>query len=399
MRITAAESLHANGGWRPFSFLKLTTDEGLTGWSEYSRGPWAPELPAIIQAVANTLLGRDPRAFALLSAELHATARFAPAGLNHQAIAAIENACIDLAAKSAGIPVHRLFGGPLRENLDLYWSHCGSFRARHPDLFAQVLKLPPLASLDDMKRLGAEVGARGFAAAKINPIHFHGEKAVLLNPGFVPAGLDHARRLSPTIVTAIEDQVAAFSEGLDGKAALMLDINFGFSAESAIRLARRLQRFDLKWLEFDIHDAQSLSAVRAASPVPIASLETIYGRRGYAAYLESRAVDFVIIDVPWNGFAEAVRIANSAERHELNVAPHNFYGPLADLMAAQFGACVPNFEIMEIETDDVPWKYSLLTQAPAIEKGVFRLPTGLGWGADINEDAIANHPWPESIGR
>jgi L-alanine-DL-glutamate epimerase-like enolase superfamily enzyme len=395
MRITRAESLHADGGWRPFSFLKLSTDEGLVGWSEYSRGPWAPKLEAIIQAMAETLRGRDPRAFALLSAELHAAARFAPAGLNHQAIAAIENACIDLAAKSAGVPVHRLFGGPLRESQALYWSHCGSFRVSHPECFARVLKLPPLSSLDDMKRLGAEVGVRGFSAAKINPINFHGEKPILLNPGFIPAGLDHARRLSPAITAAIEDQVAAFIEGLNGKAELMLDVNFGFSAESVIRLARRLRSFELKWLECDIHDAQRLSAVRSASRMPIASLETLYGRRGYAPYLESRAVDIVIIDVPWNGFAEAVRIANSAERHELNVAPHNFYGPLADLMAAQFGACVPNFEIMEIELDDVPWKYNLLTQAPVIENGSFRLPTGLGWGADVNEDMLANHPWPQ----
>jgi galactonate dehydratase len=99
------------------------------------------------------------------------------------------------------------------------------------------------------------------------------------------------------------------------------------------------------------------------------------------------------VDLLWNGFGEAVRIAHQCETHSINVAPHNFYGPIADLMAANFCAIVPNFEIMEIEGDDVPWKYQLLTQAPVIEGGRFCIPVGVGWGADIDEDALAEHVW------
>ncbi len=62
-------------------------------------------------------------------------------------------------------------------------------------------------------------------------------------------------------------------------------------------------------------------------------------------------------------------------------------------MAAHFCATIPNFEVMEIETDDVPWKYELLTKPPTIEAGLFHLPVGPGWGAAINEDALAAHPW------
>jgi len=95
----------------------------------------------------------------------------------------------------------------------------------------------------------------------------------------------------------------------------------------------------------------------------------------------------------WNGFAEAARIAAIAEAYEINVAPHNFYGPLADLIAAHFCTAVPNFDVMEIEADDVPWKYSLLTNPPRIEHGQLHLPAGAGWGSDVDEDALAQHRW------
>jgi galactonate dehydratase len=109
-------------------------------------------------------------------------------------------------------------------------------------------------------------------------------------------------------------------------------------------------------------------------------------------------VDVAVVDVLWNGFAESVRIASLAETFEVNVAPHNFYGPLADLMSAHFCAVAGNLAIMEIEGDDVPWKSSLLTRAYDLREGRFVIPTGIGWGADVNEDAVREHPWPKPPG-
>ena len=90
--------------------------------------------------------------------------------------------------------------------------------------------------------------------------------------------------------------------------------------------------------------------------------------------LDANAVDVAIVDVLWNGLAESVRIASLCETHGVNVAPHNFYGPLADLMSAHFCAVIPNFEVMEIEADDVPWKYELLTRAPEQRDGCLSFP-------------------------
>jgi L-alanine-DL-glutamate epimerase-like enolase superfamily enzyme len=87
-----------------------------------------------------------------------------------------------------------------------------------------------------------------------------------------------------------------------------------------------------------------------------------------------------------------VRIATLADAYEVNVAPHNFYGDLATLMSAQFCAAIPNFRIMEIEVDDVPWKSDLVTQAPLIEGGELVVSMRPGWGADVNEEAVRAHP-------
>jgi L-alanine-DL-glutamate epimerase-like enolase superfamily enzyme len=109
-------------------------------------------------------------------------------------------------------------------------------------------------------------------------------------------------------------------------------------------------------------------------------------------FFERHAMDVAIIDVPWNGLNESLKIASMAEAYEINVAPHNFYGHLSTMMSAHFCAVLPNFRIMEIDMDDVPWKDDLVTQPPQIEDGYLILPTGPGWGTDLNEKAIKAHP-------
>ena len=61
-------------------------------------------------------------------------------------------------------------------------------------------------------------------------------------------------------------------------------------------------------------------------------------------------------------------------------------------MSAHMCAAVPNFRIMEIDVDDVPWKDEIVTNVPEIVDGYFMLPKGPGWGTELNEDAIRGHP-------
>jgi galactonate dehydratase len=392
MKISGVEAFQADGGWRPFSFLKLTTDAGLVGWAEYTESARNRGLTVVIRNLVERIVGEDPRAFGRICATLSALTRLSTGGINQQAIAAIENACIDITAKALGVPVYALFGGPVRDRIPLYWSHCGNFRVRHAEYFQKVLGTAPIRTLDDLKRLGQEAIARGFRAIKSSPIVFEPGGPRMINPGFTP-GLDFAQIAEARIVDAIATQLTAFREGLGPHAGLLMDLNFSFRPEGLRRIARAVESSRLTWLEMDVLEPSALASIRSSTATPIGSLETVLGRRACRPYFEAQSVDVAIIDVLWNGLWESVKMAAMAESYELNIAPHNGNGPLADLMSAHLCAVAPNVHIMEMEVDDVPWKDALLDTARIIENGTLMVPSGPGWGAQINEEALAAHPW------
>ncbi len=392
MKIVKLEDFHADGGWRTLSFLKITTDDGLTGWSEFNEGFGVGGASDLIRRFARQGIGLDPRRVGRIGATLRAITLLAPGGLNNQAIAAIENACLDIKAKALGVPVCALFGGPFRERIPLYWSHCGSFRTAHAALFERVLGTPPLRSLDDVKRLGQEAVARGFKALKTNPLLFDGERPRMAPAGFQPGTPVLDKNPDHRLIGAIQDQLAAFRDGAGRDMALLIDLNFSQHIEGYRRIAKAIERFDMSWVEIDLHDARGLASIRQATSIPIASLETLYGIKQYRPYFEERAADVAVVDVPWNGLWESVRIAALADAFDVTVAPHNFYGDLASLMSAHFCAAVPNFRIMEFEADDMPWNHDFVTAPPVIESGELILPSGPGWGAEIVEEALRAHP-------
>src|ERR1700750_1073331 len=158
MKIVRVEDLHCDAGCRDFSFLKITTDDGIVGWSEYNESYGSAGLTAVIRRLAQGLIGADPRPIERISSTFYAVTRQAPGGINQQAIAAIENALLDVKAKEFGVPVYSLFGGPIRQKLPLYWAHCGGYRVRNPE----ILGVDPVRTLDDLVALGRHVKSRGF---------------------------------------------------------------------------------------------------------------------------------------------------------------------------------------------------------------------------------------------
>ena len=388
MKLTGFEILHADGGWRVLSFLKATTDEGITGWAEFNESYGSAGLSAVIMALGQHLVGKDPRPVERHSAMLYARTRQAPGGVNQQAIAAIENALLDIKARALGVRVCELFGGPVREELRLYWSHCGTYLLGHADLIGQ----PPLTSLADVETLGARVRAEGFTALKTNIFLFDGERPQLYMPGFGVGA--SSPQLSPdlSVERALRAQVEAFRAGAGPDVEILVDLNFNYRPEGYRRIVRALDDLGLMWAEIDLFDATALAGIREAVTTPIASCESLYRRREFKPFFERRAVDVCIIDVVWNGLAESLKIATMADAYEINVAPHNFYGHLSTLHSAHFSATVPNFRVMEIDIDEVPWKDDLVTTVPAIRDGKLVLPKEPGWGTEVNEEAVRAHP-------
>src|ERR1700687_1228809 len=231
MKITKLETLHCDAGWRVNSFLKVSTDEGITGWAEFMEGYGAQGRATVGEKLGARLIGQDPRPVEKHSAYLYAAPRQAAGGLNAQAIGAIENALVDIKAKALGVPVYELLGGPVRDRLQLYWSHCGTYRAPHADRLREWAGVEPVRSLDDIVALGEEVKRKGFKGLKTNLIRFDGGKAQMYGPGtgnppgFPELNVDHR------IVDAAIAQLEAFRRGAGPDVGLHLDTHFNYKID------------------------------------------------------------------------------------------------------------------------------------------------------------------------
>ncbi len=389
MKVAKLETLFCDAGWRPWIFLKASTDDGLVGWAEVTDSHGSPRgLAGIVEDLAPLVSGRDPRAVERIYWDLYRATRQSPGSVIGKAIAGIENALLDVKAKALGVPVYELFGGPTRDAVPVYWSHCGTTRARA----WEVTGTKKLATYDDVAELGREVVARGFRAFKTN-IVVPGDEPQVLHPGFHGDRLD--RNPSRQVEAALVRLLEAFADGVGGEAEPIVDLNFNFTTEGFLRIARALEPFRLMWLEVDSFDPDALAFVRHGSRVPICSGENLYTNRGFRPFLEAGAIDVASVDVIWNGLAQAKKIADLAETFDVNCAPHNYYSHLATFISAQFCAAIPNVRILEVDVDDVPWKDELVTALPEISSGELAVPAAPGWGADVNEDVLRAHPWPE----
>jgi galactonate dehydratase len=395
-KIVALDTLHVDGGWVVLSYLKISTDDGLIGWSEFSGHD---TIPAVIESLSARLIGKDPRQLNEIDALLYTLQRPAPGGLVARAAGAILNACLDITAKSLGVPVHALLGGALRERVPVYWSHCGLFRVTHARLFETVIGKPAVRNVDDLRSCGAEVAAAGYKALKTNLLRFDGERPISYSPGIGRSNLRGHPELNidDRIIEALRTQLSALAEGAGKGVALIVDLNFNYKAEGFRRLARAVEEFDLVWLEMDMPDPKILAGIRNATRTPIGSLEMLLGRRNIRPFLDANAVDVAIVDPQWNGVLESVKMASLADIYDVNVAAHCSAGPLGALMSAHFCAVIPNFRIMEYEADQVPWAAQLLTEPNRIENGEFVVPTRAGWGADINEEVARARPGPRGM--
>jgi galactonate dehydratase len=388
MKVTSIETLRCDAGWRTFSFLKVLTDEGIVGWSEYNESFGSAGLSQVIEALSPIVIGKDPCQIELINCHLRTQTVQSRGGINRQAVAAIENALLDIKGKALGVPVYALFGGAVRTRVPVYWSHCGSYRAR----YAELLGTPRVNSYDDLARLGEEVKRRGFRALKTNVALSDGKTLVSYRPGFGHNKGFPELNWDADIVKAAVDTVSAFRAGAGPSMGIMMDLNFNYRTEGFRRIAAAVAPVGLNWLEIDTHDAPSLALIRRDAPCPIASGETLCERRDFKPFFENYAMDVAIIDVIWNGYMESLKIAAMADVYEVNVAPHNFYGHLSSVISAHFCAAVPNFRIMETDIDAVPWRDELVDSPPLIENGEFVLPTRPGWGVEVNEAAVRARP-------
>ncbi len=349
-------------GWieqRNTTLVKITTDDGLTGWGEGA----ASDL--INNLLAPLLIGQDPiNRNGLWERMFHALYNGNNAvGLAGSAVSALDIALWDLAGKAANLPVSALLGGKIRDKVAVYATGLYYTEGEFPDRL-----------LDE---------ARGYVEM--------GFKGMKTKVGGLSLKDDVAR-------------VRALRETIGPDISLMIDANEGYNATTAIRLGRELADLDLVWFEEPVN-AQDLDAyleVKAALPMAIAGGENLRTRYEFKPYLTQRAYDIVQPDIMHcGGITEMARICAMANACGIQVNPHVWGSPVmiaATLhLAATLPPCPParnaqpylQEPVMEFDRTPSVIREELCAVPFDQEESFMRVPNGPGLGIEVDEAVVA----------
>jgi len=386
MKITAIKTFIVDGGFRPWTFVKVETNEpGLIGWGDCTDWGSPGPVVATVERYSEWVIGRDPMQVEAIWWDLVAASARHQGGIAWKAMSGIDSALWDIRGKVLGAPVWQLLGGKLRDELRLYWSHCGTNRNRS---WAR-LGLPKVETVADLRALAEEVGERGYTALKTNlfPLKDRPDATSIRN-----SFTTHVGDAAPAVLRNAELIVSTFRDVLGPDVGIALDVAFTFKLGGASKLAQTLEPYDLMWLETETLDAQALRLIRESTKTTICTGESLYGLHGYRPFLEQHAQDIIMPDFAWNGITMGKKICDMAHVYDVLIAPHACHSPLNTLISAAVAATIPNFYILEIDVDDAPWRNDILSHPLVIENGMLQLSDRPGLGADLVEEELLKRP-------
>ena len=385
MKVTGIDTFLVKSLGRPWMYCAVRTDEGITGYSEFGVGDLAKGLQGLVEDLSRHIIGKNPRSVEQHYTNMVRSSRSAYGGATWMAIAGIELALWDVKGKAMGVPVHELVGGPTRAEQKVYWSHLVSFQSTN----YKALGREPLRNYDDIKALMRMALDAGYDTVKTN-IQIPGDPFRTISQGTVGP---HDQVLSRDLQNAAVRQISAMREEAGPDAHICLDVNVNFKAEAQIRLGQALEPYNLMWMEIDNLDAESLRMVKNATRTPICSGEQKLGPLNYLELLQNRSMDFMKLDVQWQGFIPARRAANMAELFDINVAPHNYNSHLSNFQTMNLCASINNVRISESDPVQAPWREELFTVLPEVNNGMMKIPTGPGWGTELREDMAKKYAY------
>ena len=377
MKITKVEPILCDSALGVWIFIKVQTDEGITGYGECSdHGGCTYGVLGCVKDLELMLIGKDPRPVEKLNTDMYRLARQALGGVALKAIAGIDSALWDIKAKALGVPLYVLFGGPHQDKIRAYWGHCGLYRARN----SEKMQIPAVRSLEDIFDLGKEVVSRGFTALKTN---------IML----AGTGTSHINTTVKENVEILKRIIGTFREAVGDKVDISLDLSATFNNNGFTNIARAMEPYDLMWLEVDSINPEALLQLKQSARTPTCSGGMLCTSRAYEPFLNLRSMDIVMVEIVGCGLTESRRIAASADVHEMNITPYNAVSHLSTFITAQLCASVPNVRIMGMDVDGPPWKDEIVTDIPNIKDGYLIITNKPGIGVELNEKEIAKHPW------
>lgn len=359
-------------------FVKLTTDDGVSGYGEVYGVPFAPSIVCrMIEDVAERhVIGRSPFDIETMWRVMYSSVfNQRPDVSMGGVISGIEIACWDIIGKALNQPIYNLMGGKVHERLRAYTYLYPAIDPKQ--LVARDFHGDPNAAPDRVQ----EYMDMGFTAVGFDPI--------------MPMGSFDPRQPSLEALDRAEQFTKNLREVGGNKCDLLIKTHGQTTTSGAIRLARRLEKFDPLWFEEPVPpgNAKEMARVARATTIPIAASERLVSRFEIVQLLEAQAAQILQPAVGrMGGIFEAKKVAAMAEAHYAQFSPHLYAGPIELAANIQVSASLPNFLILEtIERCDGFFS-ELLNRPIPWEEGYVTVPSEPGLGFELNEDLADANP-------
>lgn len=366
-------------GWggRYFTFVKLTTSNGITGIGECYCATFGPvAMKAMIEDVfERQVRGMDPFHIEALWRRVYGSGYTLRPDVSLMGVlSGLEIALWDIKGKALGKPVYELLGGRVHERLR-------SYTYIYPDL---------ARGQDDSIYWNAEASAeraadyvrQGFTAIKFDPA--------------APYSCFDPRQPSLESLTLCEKFVKLIREAVGDKADMLFGTHGQFTASGALRLARRLEPYDPLWFEEPVppEKPEEMALVARGTTIPVATGERLTTKYEFARVLEYRAASILQMALGRvGGLWEAKKIAAMAETYYAQIAPHLYCGPVEGAANIHFAASLPNFLILESIETWGGFHTEILKSPIRWEDGYVIPPSEPGLGIELNEAVARAHPY------
>ena len=360
MKITSVKAIPASssprGQARNYVFVKIETDEGITGWGEATAGPLA--VATMVDEFGELLIGKDPHRIEQHWQTLYHHFHVRGGVVQLSAISGIEIALWDIKGQALGVPVYELLGGKMREKIWCY--------GRWDGLTAELAVENALRHTE-----------QGLTALKGDPFDHRGL--------FIPI---EAERVAV-------QKLAAVREAVGNDVELLVEVHGRLAPADAIRIGNAMEPYRPFVYEEPVppQNLDALARVAEQVNIPLATGERHITKWDYTELLSRQIVKMIQPDiVQAGGILELKKIAAMAEAHYVGFQPHNPYGPFCTIASLHVDACTPNFMIQEGGIH--PWfQDATIGDFPVQKDGFLPLPTGPGLGVAMNEEWLKANPW------
>lgn len=415
LRITDIRFADIVGAPMHCSLIKVYTNQGLIGYGEVR--DWADRTYAL--QLKSRILGENPCNIDKLFRRIKQFGGHARQG---GGVCGLEIALWDLAGKAYGIPVYQMLGGKFRDRIRMY---CDTdvegrdngkamgealkkrmekgFSFLKMDLgIEQIIHEPgalsaPLGFLEEMRSFSAmDLYERPEGMSEPEYRERRNRKYDLFNIAHPFTGI----HITEKGLDLLEQYVADVRSVIGYEVPLAVD-HFGhIGVEDCIRLGKRIEKFNLAWMEDMIpwqYTEQYVQLSRSVN-VPICTGEDIYLKENFKSLLEARGVSVIHPDILTSGgILENKKIGDMAQDYGVAMAVHMAESPIACLAAVHSVAATENFLALEFHSVDVPWWDDLINglPKPLVQDGYITVPDAPGLGIEsLNDDVIAEHLHP-----